>query len=297
MADDIETPEDDTEDTSSEENTEGEDSDSTEEEGSEDQSEESTEEAESIEGEDIKQYLDLNKVPPQLKESAARMLKGLSKAHQKLRADFEGYKREFESSLSTQFSQQLVQAKALQQLANLPEFKQFYADLQSSRPYGFSSVYNRSNGESPKGNGSDNSVESGGVSVETVMKALLPQIQGMIENAVTPLRTAATNTVWDSAEKNLPNFGKYKAHITALIQDNPKLTLEQAYTIAAGKDIVNDAVAKALKEAKTTTMKLKNNRTEKPSSGNSGGKVLAPRAVKNIAEAITLARRQSTVGG
>lgn len=271
---------------------EGEEStDTSEEEGAEEESPESTSE----ESSDLGQFVDLKNVPPQFKEAAKRMLAGYTKAQQNLRAKVSEEQKQFESKLSTEFSAAVRKSKAFDEIINNPNFQQWWADIEANRPYGYSSVFNKGGAKESSAREEASGTEEGTISVDALMEKITPAIEKVVRTMTAPLVQQHAKLTWEQAEKSLPNIHKYKAEITDILQQFPNMPLEKAYRMASEEDRINEAVAKALKDAQTTTDKLKTTRTEKGNVG--GGKTLAPKTIKNLREAITLAKQQMDAGG
>lgn len=256
----------------------------------EEEEEESTEEESEEEVEDeSKQYIDLKTVPAQLQVAAKKMLASHTKAMQKASAKVEAEIERRTGELEQQYQQAIVQSAAFNKIITWPDWNKFYEDSQAGRPYGYSSSF-RSNGES-KSKG-DSSVESDGkVSADSIMKELTPAILKIVNGAIDPIRQNSAKALWDSAEKNLPNFNKYRTQITSIMTQNPTLTLEQAYKLAK-PDNDKEAVQKVIDDSKKIAKKLP--KTLKPSGG--GSRPLSDKVVKSVDDALNLAKRD-LVGG
>lgn len=279
------------EETNSEESTE-----TTEEEDNSEETEEETEDTESEseeEGEsdtsgseDKTQYLDLKTVPPQLQSAAKKMLASHTKTMQKLHKKYEDQLATKTQELQEEYSQVIVKGAGFDKIVKLPGWEKFWEDVQNGNPYGYSSDFRKNGKDSSEEE--DSSAEAGGktLSADALAKSLMPSIRKMIDDAVGPFRTERANNVWADAEKNLPNFPKYKARVTEILTKHPTLSIQEAYERASEKDRVNDAVQKALKEAQETSKKIP--KTLKP--GTSGGKKeIDKKTVDSIDKALNLA--------
>lgn len=294
LEDTADTEDTESEDTSEEESSEEEDTEDTEESSEEGEESEETEEEESTEEDSSEQIIDLKKVPPQLREIAKRMQASHTKAMQKVKSQFEGWKTSTEKELQEAYSAAIVKAKGFDQLTKLAQFQTFWADMEAGRPYGYSSDFRKNTKSKSEDDSSTDS--EGKVDVESLMKQLTPVITKVVEDAVGPLRSVHISNQWKSAEENLPNFTKYKARITALISEHPTLSLEQAYKLAAPDEEVSKKVSEALKKAKEDSKKVPRT-TLKP--GSSGIKTLTTETVDDIGSAIRLASKKllGAVGG
>lgn len=282
------------EETNSEESTE-----TTEEEDTSEETEEETEDTESEseeeeesdtseEGEDKPQYLDLKNVPPQLQAAAKKMLATHTKTIQKLHKKYEEQLTLKTQELQEEYSQVIVKGAGFDKIIKLPGWEKFWEDVQNGNPYGYSSDFRKNGKDSSEEE--DSSAEAGGktLSADALAKSLMPSIRKMIDDAVGPFRTERANNVWADAEKNLPNFPKYKARVTEILTKHPTLSIQDAYERASEKDRVNDAVQKALKDAQETSKKIP--KTLKPGTASGGKREIDKKTVDSIDKALNLAR-------
>lgn len=232
------------------------------------------------------QFLDLAKLPPQLREAGKRMQATLQKEREKQKQSLEQYKNELEEKLGIEYAQHVQYAKGFQNIVNVPGFKEFWADFKAGNPYGFTSVYNRNPSNRESSDEDDSSADSEGkISVDAVVKKVMSQIGPMIQKEIAPIQQLHAKTTFENAEKNLPNFNKYRAKITQLMTDEG-LSMERAYEIASGPDKVKEAVDKALKDAHAAASKLKTTKTTKPSVGSKGGGTLSKTTINSIDDAV-----------
>lgn len=267
--------------------------DSTEESDTEEESDDSSSDGEEEESdEDVEQILDISKLPPQLREAGRRMQKTLTKGREKQKAQLEKYKTELEEQLNTEYSRHIQQSKGFEALANAPGFREFYADLRAGLPYGHSSVFNkgtRPNADGESSSGDDSSADADGkIDVNKLMNTILAKVEQVVDAKIAPFQHQAVKTTFADAEKNLPNFNKYRAKITQLMQDEG-MSIQRAYEVASEKDRIAKAVADALKDANAAAKKLGNNKTIKSGTASKTSGTMNKRTVKDIDEAVSLA--------
>jgi len=274
-----ETEEDESEETESEsEGSETDDEDENEEDDSEpdDGEKESSDEGE----EDSEQYLDLKNVPAPLKSAAKKMLASHTKAMQKLQKQFEGKVTTLEQDMQDKYSEAIVKSAGWDKLTKIPEFVKWWEAYSSgtleSRP-------NRKN-DSEEDESFAEDKKEGGISEAKIAKI----VNQAVAAAIAPYRNKEANDAWSDAEKNLPNFKKYKADVTSYLSRHPTLSIKEAYDFVSAKDREKEAVQKAMDEVKKTTKKIP--KTLK--SGSSGGKKDLDRStIKSLDDAIAAARR------
>lgn len=257
-----------------------------EEEKEEETSSESKEDNSSEEGEGkVEQYIDLDKVPANLKDSAKRMLASHTKAMQKVQSDY----KKLEEHLGTKYSQAIIKSKALEQLANNPNFQLLISDIESGKPYGYSSTFNTRNGRDKS---EDTEGEEEGTSTKVDMKKITAAVNKAVREAVRPIYDREAQNSWEHARKTFPDFDKYKPDITAAIQRFPDMSLEEAYEFVSRKDAVTLAKREITSKTKEDVDKLRSKpRTEKSSSGGGSG-VLNSKVAKTVKEAIEFAISQ-----
>lgn len=273
-----------------EEETEEESTDDSEETESEEESDDSGKAA-TLENEEesIEQVLDLAKLPPQLREAGKRMQATLQKEREKQKVALAKYKSELEEQLGIEFAQHVQYAKGFQNIVNVPGFKEFWADFKAGNPYGYTSLYNRNPSNKESSDEDDSSADSEGkISVDAVVKKVMSQIGPMIQKEIAPIQQLHAKTTYENAEKNLPNFNKYRAKITQLMTDEG-MSMERAYTIASEPDRIKAAVDKALQDAHATAAKLNKNKTTKPSIGSKSGGTLSKKTINSIEDAVNSA--------
>lgn len=248
---------------------------------------------------DVTQYIDLKNVPPQFKEAATRMLSGLQKAHTQLRKDAKQAIGKYQDQLATEFAEDVQLAQGFRQLIQTPGFREFYTDLQDRKPYGYSSVYNKGDvSKSNEGDEDDSSAssEKGNLSMDKILARVEQHIGKVIDARLGPIAKNQARNALADAEKNLPNFNKYRPQVVKLMSQHPTLSVEDAYNLASEKDRTDLAIANALKKAKETSKVLAKHRTTKPSAGGGTSTTTVPKSVKDIREAVTLATRQISKG-
>lgn len=288
----------DDEDTSNSEDTEDQDTDEEEEqneEGDEEGEESETDEEESTDDsaddEEVEQHIDLKNVPPQLRDAAKAMLKSHTKAMQKVAKSVQDRVAAAEAKLQDEYSEVIVRATGFNKIVSLPEWKKFEEDvIRNRRPYGYSSEF-RQNGK--RSEEDDSSAPSGGkaITAESIMKELGPAIVNLIDERMAPDRKRQSDALWEDAEKNLPNFRKYKAAVTRTLTEHPSLTIKQAYTLVTGG---KEDVQKEVKEGKEIAKKLP--KTLKGGSGG-GSKPLSEKTIESIDAALALAMREPSRRG
>lgn len=300
MSKDDETPDTEeleSEDTSEEEDTEEESSENEEQEEStedeeSDESEEETEEDDSTDSK-TKQHIDLKRLPPELKEAGRRMLASHSKAMQRIPELIKQKVEEANVQLQQQYATAIVKAKGFDDLTNLADFKKFWEDVEGGRPYGYSSMF-RKNGKAAASE-DDFSAPSGdsekGTDINSIVESLMPRIASLIKAEVGPLKEEKAKSVWADAEKNLPNFNKYRAAITAKLSQHPTLTVADAYELVAGKDRAREETLAELRKAEEKSKKIPK-RSLKPGSG--GTKPLSKGTIKSIEDALQHAKSDLT---
>lgn len=262
--------------------------------GNEEESTDDSDETEDGEEEssETEQYLDLKSLPPQLREAGRRMLANHTKAMQRIPKLVQQKLSEAQDQLQVQYSAAIIKAKGFDDLVNHPNFQKFWDDIDNNRPYGYSA--------DAKMNGKNDEAEGGKVASETlsadaIAKAIMPQVQKMINEAVGPIRKQEHLNAWKDAESRLPNFGKHRAAITAKLASHPTLSIDEAYDLVAKKDIVDKNVSDALAKATSTAKKIPG-KSLKP-GGVAGGSAISKATAKTIEEAIGLARKDMASKG
>lgn len=263
---------------SSEEATEEEDEDSGSDSESDESSDDESDEEEEKEAapEDIAKFLDVAKLPKELLPLGKRMMASLTKKSQKLKQEYDDRVAE----LSTRYARSIRAEKALSILSETESFKMFLADARASKPYGFSSAYNR--GSTNKSEESTSSNGDGNISEEKIGA----MVERAVASAIEPFVRSYANQSRSQLEKNLPNFNKYRAEIEELEQEG--IPLERAYQIASEKDRVAAAVAEAVKQGKKDVKRIP--RTEGKSTATSSGVKVRP--AKTLREALNFAANQ-----
>lgn len=237
---------------------------------------------------DSEQYLDLKAVPAPLKEAAKRMLASHTKAMQKVKAEYS----KLEEHLGTKYSQSIIKSKALDQLANNPNFQLLISDIEDHKPYGYSSTFNARNGKSAVED-EDDSENTGKSSSKVDMKKINALVDKVVRDAIKPIYEKEARSSWDSAKKTFPDFEKYKPDITATLQRFPDMTLEEAYKFVTRDDAVDRAKREITSKTKEDVEALrKKPKTEKSSSGGGEAGGLSSKTVKTVKEAIEFAITQ-----
>lgn len=284
MADDTTNTEALTDETETEETTEETQEEEEESTGDSDETESEEQSADSSE-ETPEQIIDLAKVPPALREAAKRMQNTLRKEREKQNK----WKSEIEEKLGLEYAQHVQLSHGFQRLVNTPGFAEFWNDLKAGNPYGHSSMYNRGNGNSESGDGGDSSADSEGkISVDAVVSQVMKRIGAEIDKKIAPLQQQNAKTTLENAEKNLPNFKKYRPKITELMESEG-MTLDRAYQVASEPDRIQQAVQDAINKANNAAKTLGKNKTTKPSVGTKGGGALGKKTIKSIDEAVASA--------
>ena len=133
-----------------------------------------------------------------------------TKTLEKYKKDFEGQVTQLEKDLQVKYSEAVVKSVGFDKLTNHPMFATFWNDLESGKPYGYSSEFRK--GNSKDDTEAEGSAESNGkgVTVESIMKQLLPAIDKVIERKLGPINQERSQKIWTDAEK-LPDFNKHRA--------------------------------------------------------------------------------------
>jgi len=262
-------------------------------EGTESESEEEEEEESDTsdeQEEETKQYLDLKSVPPQLQIAAKKMLASHTKTMQKLHKKYEGALTEKTQELQDKYSEVIVKGAGFDKIVKLQGWEKFWDDVSNGHPYGYSSDFRKNGKDSSEEEDSSAEADGKTFSAEALAKRLMPSFRKMIEDAVGPIRQERAQNVWADAEKNLPNFKKYKAEVTSILTKHPTMSINDAYDKASEKDRMNEAVDKALKDAQETGKKIPK-KTLKPGSSGGGRRELSKDTVDSIDKALSFAHR------
>lgn len=267
-------------DDSSEEATEEDTEDSESESESDESSEEESEETADEDEESVGKFLDVAKLPKELLPLGKKMQASFTKKAQALKKEYD----ERQADLSNRYVRALKSEKALEVLSNQESFRMFLTDIREGRPYGYSATFNRNPSKKDEESSSD---EDGKVTVESLMKQLVPVIKQVVSTEIEPVLKSHSKMTQAQIKKSLPNYSKYEVEIEELMQ-NEGLSLERAYQIASQPDRIAEEIAKAVKQGKKDIKRIP--RTEGKTSGGSGD--LKTKPAKSLREAISVAFSQ-----
>ena len=245
-------------------------------EGEEEEEDKDTEAKSSNDASGFADFPKIDDVPKELQSHYKKMIDAVKKERGKLKEEV----KSLENELGTKYSQFVIKGKALDALSVNPQFQQFYADLEANRPYGYSSVFNK--GGKVKEVEADDTEDTGKELTEGRVEKL---VERAISKHIRPLLESRAKDSYALAEKNLPNFARYKPAITEILQSNPNMSLTDAYKLASYDDRVSET-DKALdkKDSDDVDRLRKKPRSEGKTTGRSD--TLAAPAAKTIREAI-----------